>query len=50
MSNPMVTVNNRISKLHKEMWVDLEKKWKLKTDSMLMEWIEENHRTTFKTR
>jgi hypothetical protein len=47
-TDTLVTLSHRIPKPYKEMFASLSKKWNMKQEAILMEWIEENYKTAFR--
>ena len=46
-ADTLVTLSVRVPKSYKEMLASIAKKWNMKQEAIVMEWIEENYRTTF---
>ena len=47
-SDAKVTFNMQMPKAYKEMLQAISRKWSMKPELVVMEWIEENYKTTFK--
>ena len=44
----LVTLSHRVPKSYEEMFASISRKWNMKQEEILKEWIEENYKTAFR--